>query len=236
MNKKIVVIVPIKTKSKRVKNKNFKKICNVPLYKITLQKLKKCNFNEIYVDTDSPEIKKYCYENNFKYIERKPWLSTDKANGNHLINYHRKIIDADIYFQILITSPLLKISTIKNCVNYLKNSKNHDSIFTIKSIKTFFWYKKNPINYKPKKLPRSQDLNPLIIETTSLYGIKKKALDKYKCRIGKKPYFYEVNDFEMVDLNNKKDFEYLENLLKFDFFNKKNSKIKIKKYLNIDII
>ena len=40
--KKIVAIVPIKTKSKRVKNKNFKKICNVPLYKITLQKLKKC--------------------------------------------------------------------------------------------------------------------------------------------------------------------------------------------------
>ena len=40
-NKKIVVIVPIKTKSKRVKNKNFKKICNVPLYKNNPSKIKK---------------------------------------------------------------------------------------------------------------------------------------------------------------------------------------------------
>ena len=232
--KKIVAIVPIKTKSKRVKNKNFKKICNVPLYKITLQKLKKWYFTDIYVDTDSLEIKKYCKLNDIKFIKRMPWLSTDKANGNHLINYHRKIIDADIYFQILITSPLLKVLTIKNCIKFLLNSNKHDSIFTTKSTKTFFWYKNNPINYDPKKLPRSQDLQPLIIETTSLYGIKKSALDKYKCRIGKKP-FNEVDDFEMVDLNNKKDFEYFENLLKFKFFNKKNSKKKIKEYLNIEI-
>ena len=40
-------------------------------------------------------------------------------------------------------------------------------------------------------------------------------------QIGKKPYFYEVDDFETIDLNNKKDFEYLEYLLKYRLLKKK---------------
>jgi CMP-N-acetylneuraminic acid synthetase len=230
--KKIVVIVPIKKNSKRVKNKNFKNINGLPLYKITLKKLKKCKFDEIYVDSDSKEIENFCNLEGIKFIKRKPFLATDKANGNDLLNYHRKLIDADYYFQILITSPLLRIKTINNCISYLKKSKKYDSIFTTQKFKTFFWFKDRPVNYLPKELPRSQDLKPLIIETTSLYGIKKKSLDKYKCRIGKKPYFYEVDDFEAVDLNNKKDFEYLEYLIKNNFSKNKNITKKQKEYLN----
>ena len=44
--KKVVVIVPIRENSSRVKKKVFKKIQGIPLYKITLNKLKKCNFDK----------------------------------------------------------------------------------------------------------------------------------------------------------------------------------------------
>ena len=60
MNNKVVVIVPIKTVSKRVKNKNFRIVNKNPLYQFLLNKLKFCNFDEIYVDTDSTKIKKFC--------------------------------------------------------------------------------------------------------------------------------------------------------------------------------
>lgn len=232
-NKKTVAIVPIKKNSKRVKRKNFKKICGIPLYQLTLNKLIKCNFDEIYVDSDSKEIEKYCHNNKIKFIKRKSFLASDKANGNHLLNYHKKIINADYYFQILITSPLLKIKTINNCIKFLKNTQQCDSIFTTKTQQTFFWYKKKPVNYVPKLLPRSQDLNPIVFETTALYGIKKKALEKNKCRIGKKPYFFEVDDFETIDLNNSKDFEYLEYLIKNNLSDKKKFRKKRKEYLNI---
>ena len=55
--KKVVAIIPIKKNSKRVKGKNFKKINGRPLYSYLLNKLKKCEFDEIFVDTDSIEIK-----------------------------------------------------------------------------------------------------------------------------------------------------------------------------------
>ena len=124
MVKKIVAIIPIKQNSQRVKNKNFKKINNIPLYELTLKKLKKCNFDEVYVDTDSDEIKKYCVKNKINIIHRLKSLSKNTANGNDLLNYHAKIIDADFYFQLFITAPLIKISSINNCISILKKVKN----------------------------------------------------------------------------------------------------------------
>jgi len=214
MKNKTVVIIPIKKKSKRVPGKNFIKINNVPLYEILLKKIIKCNFDEIYVDSDSNIIKKFCKKNNLRFINRLPHLALDNANGNDLLNYHYKIIKADYYFQLFITSPLMSVKTINECIKLLKINKSHDSILTSQSIYSWFWFNQKPINYKPNILPRSQDAKPVIIETTGLYGIKEKSLKKLKCRIGKNPYFFEVPKDESLDLDNKKDFEYLRYIVK----------------------
>lgn len=218
---KTVVIVPIKSRSKRVKNKNFKLINNKPLYTYLLSTLKKCNFDEIYIDSDSLEIKNYCKKNNLKFIQRVPQLARDNSNGNDLLNYHAKIIDADIYFQLFITSPLIKVSTINKCIEILKKTKKNDSILTVSKIFSWFWFKNKPVNYKPEILPRSQDAKPLILETTALYGIRKNALKKRKCRIGYKPYFFEVDGEEALDLDNYQDFKFLEFYVKKYLFSSK---------------
>tara|TARA_Y100000816_G_C26086166_1_gene573193 strand:- start:408 stop:1058 length:651 start_codon:yes stop_codon:yes gene_type:complete len=211
---KIVAIIPIKKKSVRVKNKNFRLINKKPLFEYTLEKLKYCKFDEVYVDSDSENVKTYCKKNKINFIERLPKLATKNANGNNLLLYHSKIIEADIYFQIFVTSPLLKISTINNCINILKkNTKKYDSILTIQKIYSWFWFNKKPINYNPRVLPRSQDAKPVTLETTGLYGITKKSLIKYKSRIGKKPHFYKVSENENIDLDNEKDFKFLEFVL-----------------------
>ena len=211
---KIVAIIPIKTQSKRVKNKNFRIVGKKPLYKHLLDKLKKTDFNEIYIDSDSKEIEKYCNTMEYKFIKRLPKLAKDNANGNDLLNYHSKIIKADIYFQLFVTAPLLKVKTINKCIKILKKTKNKDSIFTVNKIYSWFWFKNKPINYKPEILPRSQDAQPIIQETTGLYGIKKKALFKKKCRIGYKPILYPISTSESVDLDTIKDFNYLNKFLK----------------------
>ena len=55
---KTIAIVPIKKRSKRLRNKNFKKIGNKYLFEFILEKLKRCNFDEIYVDSDSKYLEK----------------------------------------------------------------------------------------------------------------------------------------------------------------------------------
>lgn len=44
------------------------------------------------------------------------------------------------------------------------------------------------MNYRPGILPGSQDMLPVIEETTGLYGITSESLKKYRCRIGRKSY------------------------------------------------
>ena len=211
---KIVAIIPIKSNSKRIPGKNFKIVKGKPLYRYLLDKLDKTNFDEIYIDTDSKEIQKYSNKKNFKFIKRLNYLRKDNANGNDLLNYHSLIIKADLYFQIFITSPLLSKKSINQCVTFLKKNKKFDSILTCKKIFSWFWFKEKPINYKPQKLPRSQDALPVIQETTGLYGIRRNALIKHKCRIGKKPYFFEVSNTESLDLDNYEDFKVLKSYVK----------------------
>jgi len=175
---KVVAIIPIKKNSKRVSGKNFKIIKKKPLYRYLLDKLKFCKFDEIYVDSDSMEIKNYCIKNKYNFINRKKSLKKDSANGNHLLNYHSKIISADIYFQLFVTAPLLKIKTINSCIEKLKKDNKYDSILTANKIQTWFWFNEKPVNYNPQILPRSQDAKPIVMETTGLYGIRSKALKK----------------------------------------------------------
>ena len=212
--KKTVAIIPIKSKSERIPGKNLKKINGVPFYQFLLKKLKKCNFDEVYIDTDSKQVKEFAKKNNFYVINRLKRLSTKNANGNDLLNYHFKLIKADYYFQLFVTSPLLSVKSINKCIRKLMKNKKIDSIFTTKSVYTWFWFKKKPVNYNPKVLPRSQDSIPVIYETTGLYGIKREALKKYKSRIGKNPFFFEVDDHEALDIDNKKDLSYFKYILR----------------------
>ena len=211
---KIVAIVPIKSISKRVKGKNFKRIGKKPLYRHLLDKLDKTNFDDIYLDSDSREIKKYANRKGYKFINRLPRLAKDNANGNDLLVYHSKLIKADIYFQLFVTAPLLSIKSINSCIKKLKNNKKKDSILTVKKIFTWFWFKNKPVNYNPVVLPRSQEAQPIIQETTGLYGIKRSALIKRKCRIGYKPIFYEIPYSESVDLDTIADFNYIKKYIK----------------------
>jgi CMP-N-acetylneuraminic acid synthetase len=206
---KTVAIVPIKKNSERVPGKNLRMIGEKPLYQYLLDKLSNCNFDEIYVDSDSDEIKDYTQMRSYNFIQRKAELSTNNSNGNDLLNYHSGIIDADYYFQLFVTSPLIKVKTINKCIDILKTNK-HDSILTIKSMYTWFWFEGKPVNYNPRILPRSQDAKPINMETTGLYGITKAALLECKSRIGQSPYFYEVTDEEAIDLDNEFDFKFLE--------------------------
>lgn len=208
-----VAIIPIKSNSKRVKGKNFRIINGKPLYRHLLDNLSKCNFDNIYVDSDSREVEQYCLKKKYLFIKRLPKLAKDNSNGNDLLNYHAKIINADYYFQLFVTAPLLSVKSINNCIQILQNNKKIDSILTIKKIHSWFWFNKKPINYNPKILPRSQDAQPVVQESTGLYGICKKTLKKEKCRIGKKPYFYEISPSESLDLDTEEDFNHLKFIL-----------------------
>lgn len=209
---KIACFIPIKSNSERVPGKNFRILCGRPLYQYIINHAIQANcFDDIYVDTNSEEIKRYCDEMNVIWIERKEQLARNTANGNDLLNYHFETFpNYDFYFQLFATAPFLQPKSISKAVNTLIQSSEYDSTFTALEEHSFYWYAGNPINYRPCVLPRSQDMQPVFEETTGLYGMSKKALTKYRCRIGAKPYICLVNKFEAVDINTEEDLKMAE--------------------------
>lgn len=129
-------------------------------------------FDDVYVDTNSEEVAEFAEKIGFNVIERKPELTENTVNGNDLMVYHQQIFpDYDYYFQLFATAPYLQPATIKACYNKLINSEEYDSCFTAIENRSFYWYANMPVNYRPGILPRSQDMLPVIEETTRLYGI-----------------------------------------------------------------
>ena len=51
-------------------------------------------------------------ERHLKNLKILSKLAKNNANGNDLLNYHQKLIKADCYFQLFVTSPLIKVSSI----------------------------------------------------------------------------------------------------------------------------
>lgn len=204
--------IPIKSNSERVPGKNFRPLYGKKLYEYILMHVQQADvFDDIFVDTNSEEVAAFARKLNYRIIQRKPELATNQANGNDLLTYHAQMYpDYDYYCQAFATAPFLSGTTIRGCMDTLTSSALYDSCFTAIERRGFFWMNDMALNYRPDILPRSQDLRPIIEETTGLYAITKASLEHYKCRIGASPYIYLVDDIEATDINTEKDLAFAE--------------------------
>lgn len=209
---KTAAFIPIKANSERVPGKNFRILNGKKLYEYILEHAVEADtFDDIYVDTNSDEIKNYATEKGLLVIDRKEELARNTANGNDLLLYHHeKYPQYDYYFQLFATAPYLQSETIKQCCGKLLYSETYDSCFTAVENHGFYWLNGNPINYRPGILPRSQDMSPMIEESTGLYGISREALERYHSRIGARPYIHTISKFEAVDINTEEDLKIAE--------------------------
>lgn len=199
--------IPIKANSERIKEKNLRLLNGKKLYTYVFDNIEKADvFDDIFVDTNSKEVAQNAKERGFHVIERIPELALNSANGNDLLVHHFLTNPGyDYYYQMFATAPYLQSETIRACYEELENSTDNDSVCTVTENHSFYWYAGSPINYRPCILPRSQDMQPVVEETTGLYGITAVALDKYRCRIGAKPILKVVSKFEAVDINTEED-------------------------------
>lgn len=204
---KIVAFLPVKGSSERIENKNIKLLDGKPLFLHTLEKLVACDFiDEVYLDSESDKIFDLASEIECKFLRRDKKLASNKTDGHELFYNEIKNIDADIYMQILATSPFIEPETILKGIETLKNSDEYDSAVLVKKDKLYEW-KGNEPAYGRGRIPNSIDLPETIIETMGLYIVKKDVARKNKKRFGERTLFLEAKPIEAIDVNFPADFE-----------------------------
>ena len=150
-------------------------------------------------------VKEYLPEQ-VKFKQRSKELDGDLVKGFDIYKNFIAEIDADIYVLAHTTSPFIKQESIENALKHVI-SGNNDSAFSAERIQTFAWYDGKPINYDLENVPRTQDMNPIWVETSAFFIFKKEIFTKYNRRIGFTPYIQEVSGVEAVDIDEKKDYD-----------------------------
>ena len=217
----MIVIVPIRAGSKRLKNKNILKINHKRLFEYTLELAKKLKLNNnLYVTTDSKTVIKYCKKNQLNFVLRPKKISNSKSPIEESIKHLKNKIKFRSESEILllqVTSPMRSVSTTKNFLSICnKLKKKYDTFISVIETKKDVWLEEKSYGLRLlKNEPRNQLLRKSIYEEDGLfYFFKYKNIQIYNSIIGKKIYLFKSKESETLDINTKKDlvkFKYLLN-------------------------
>lgn len=208
---KTIGLLTIRLNSKRVPQKNIKLLNGKPMCWFMVNTLLHVKeIDEVYVYCSDPEIRMHIPPEAI-FLKRDKWLDGDEIRAKDTYSAFIKEVDADIYVAACTTSPFTKISTVSLGVSKIL-SGDFDSAFTVKRAQTFTWYKGNPLNYDPVEVPRTQDIEPVFIETSAFFAFRKEVWTKHGRRIGFSPFMCEVDEIEAVDIDTPEDFAYADTL------------------------
>jgi len=202
---KIIAFVPIKLNSKRIPGKNLLPIMEKPMcYHIFKTLLQSKHINEIFVYCSDRSILNHIPKG-VKFLKRPKRLDGDKIKGMEIYQEFIKDVHADIYVLAHATSPFLKINSIDQGINKIITGE-YDSAFSAKRIQTFCWYDGKPLNYDMNDIPRTQDIKPILVETSGFFAFTKNVIMGGK-RIGELPWIQLVDNIEAIDIDEKEDYK-----------------------------
>lgn len=214
---KFIALVPMKAHSERVRNKNIRELGGVPLFYHILRTLEKCaRISEICVDTDSDFIKESLRRDfsGVRIIDRPERLRGGTIPMNSIIEYDLSQVEGDHFLQTHATNPFLKSGTIDRAIEFFTSHKQYDSLFSVtKMLKRYYRAGGKPVNHDPGVLLNTQDLEPLYEENACIFLFSRNSFMASRNRIGRKPYMFEMDKREAVDIDEESDFEIAERMV-----------------------
>lgn len=212
---KTVALVPIKLNSQRLPHKNILPLAGRPLcWHILNSLISVKGIDEVYVYCSDEAIKEYMPEKTI-FMERDRRLDGNFVKGFEIYKSFIEKVDADIYVLAHTTSPFIRPETIENALSHVISGEN-DSSFSAERIQTFAWYKGRPVNYDLNDVPRTQEIEPVWVETSAFFIFKKEIFTVHNRRIGFSPYVQEVTGIEAVDIDEKKDYDMAQKLVEME--------------------
>lgn len=223
-SKKVLCIVPAKKNSEGFKKKNFKKISSLPLYVHSIRNAINCKYiDKIAVSSDSQKILNYSKNNNIISIKRSKRLSSKNSEIKDVIFDVLNKIDEKFDILILLqpTTPIISQKELAQGLRLICKKK-YSSIISILSgnmtIANLLEKTRNGLisNVIKKKYSSTNRQNYETYYTPSgdFFITKINNFKKTKSFYGKNVFGFETKNKFSVDINFKKDLEYLNFLIK----------------------
>ena len=214
----IYALIPLRTGSIRIKNKNFFKIKKKSVYSYsTYQALKSRLIKKVFIATNSKKIK--IKHRKLSIFKRSKKSNTKKASTEIVVEEFLKNNICDYLVLIQATNLFIKTKYIDLAIKKLiNNKKKYDSLLSVVKSKYFIWQRYKDLivskNYGLKKRPRSQDIKENeFIENGSFYIFNRKKFLKLKNRLHGKITYFEMSKESIFELDEKEDLQIIKKLI-----------------------
>lgn len=211
-----LAIIPARSGSKRLKNKNILPLKGKPLIEYSIQAAKNCHYiNQIIVTSDCDKILAISKKLSIQTIKRPNYLSNDFSTTFDTIKH---VIENTELFEYIVllqpTSPLRTSFHIDQAILLLKEKKADAIVSVVEMEHSPLWA--NTINddldmssflNTTTENKRSQELAPYYRINGAIYICKTSVLLNEKTFFPKKNIFaYIMPQLSSVDIDNKIDF------------------------------
>ena len=220
LKNKYLGIIPARSGSKGIENKNICLLNGKPLIEYTINAgLNSCLKENIVVSTDSEEIANISRKLGVDVPFLRPKeLSTDSSSSIDLILHCLdKMIDYENIILLQPTSPLRNHEHINEAIHQFEISECNSLISTQKQTFNrdyFFNYKNDKIELSNSIThQRRQDANLKMVPNGAIYISSQKNIRENKTFFTSNTKFYEMNKISSIDIDDIEDLKICESLL-----------------------
>mgnify|MGYP001407587646 FL=1 len=211
---KITAVIPIRSGSKRCKNKSIRKFGDTTLLELRIQTLKKVKeIDIIQVNSDCDIILQKAKELGVETFKRDAIYASDEADGKMVYKCLSEACPTDIMLIAFTPTPFIDAKDYEKCINIFR-SQNCDSVISVQHKKDYMFLDKKPVNFNPLKTCKSQDLPKYYSMTFGVTIVNTDFIKKNHSIWTPNPYFYEVDELKSLDIDTNFDFYICEQLYK----------------------
>ncbi|MEM6737399.1 MAG: hypothetical protein AAF620_15160 [Bacteroidota bacterium] len=210
--RKMKALVPVRSGSVRVENKNIRPFCGSTLLEIKIGQLQRLSFlDDIVVSSNDDYMLSIAKRMGAKTHDRNNYFASNTVSMSEVYENMASSIDCDDILYALVTTPLVTDASFEKAYElYRKLPKGYDSLATIEDVKEFLIKDGKPFNYDANKIPRSQDLPDIFKLTFCISMLSRQAMVEKKSCLGLHPYFLKLSQQESIDIDTHFDFKIAE--------------------------
>jgi len=211
MNLRVCAIVPLKVESQRLPNKNFLQLVDKPLAHYIFDTLLAVeSLDKVYAYCSDPRLMDLLPAG-VHWLPRLKQLDGNDVRANELFQGAVSQVSEDLIVLAQIPGPFVSPKTVEKCVSALRGGL-YRSALTVRSHQTYAWYESKPLNYTPETIMRTQDLSPVLVETSGIYAFWRADYLRNGTRISEPVELVQVSELEAVDIDTPEDFEWAQHL------------------------
>tara|TARA_R100000935_G_C2792642_1_gene146684 strand:+ start:334 stop:1020 length:687 start_codon:yes stop_codon:yes gene_type:complete len=218
----IAIFLPTRKGSQRLPNKNTRSFAGFRdgLLELKLKQLGKLKVDEIIVSTNDKvaiEIAKKIIsaDSNLKLDIRPDYLASATTNLTDLIKYVPTLTNCEHILWTHVTSPFVDADLYNLSIDKYLNSldQGFDSLISVTPFQNFLWSREeNDIINRlgEKRWPQTQDLKKLYEINSAIFLSHRTVYERYSDRVGKRPFLFEMNKIQSLDIDWDEDFKIAE--------------------------